>query len=411
MDKYKKTLKLVAQDIDRNERFLHLTPNESVLSNTARKFQSTRLSDRYYFGPGESGVMDNGTFTALGLAGVGDITDKAEEALKKMVGAEVVNLNCLSGIHAMMCVLLSTTNAGDTVMTLHHNHGGHFATKGIIERAGRKSIDAVFDSTNRELDIKATTKVFKNSNAKLFYIDISYITDTIDISKLRSHLGEEALIAYDASHTIGLIMGEALPSPLANGVDIMCANTHKTLPGSQKGLIAFKDASYGQKINKLINSCLFSSTHTGSLIALAITILEMESYGKAYAKQVQNNSQALGEALQTLGFEIRKNPDGSFSRTHQVHLLTDRLGERRSIYDTLYQNSIASSFDSPRIQNNGNFIRLGTQEITRRGMKEEEMAIIANLIKQALDGKDVKEKVESLKSKFSSVQFSFDNNI
>lgn len=94
-----------------------------------------------------------------------------------------------------------------------------------------------------------------------------------------------------------------------------------------------------------------------------------------------------------------------------MHLLTDRLGERRSIYDTLYQNSIASSFDSPRIQNNGNFIRLGTQEITRRGMKEEEMAIIANLIKQALDGKDVKEKVESLKSKFSSVQFSFDNNI
>ena len=236
MDKYKKTLKLVAQDIDRNERFLHLTPNESVLSNTARKFQSTRLSDRYYFGPGESGVMDNGTFTALGLAGVGDITYKAEEALKKMVGAGVVNLNCLSGIHAMMCVLLSTTNAGDTVMTLHHNHGGHFATKGIIERAGRKSIDAVFDSTNRELDIKATTKVFKNSNAKLFYIDISYITDTIDISKLRSHLGEEALIAYDASHTIGLIMGEALPSPLANGVDIMCANTHKTLPGPQKGL-------------------------------------------------------------------------------------------------------------------------------------------------------------------------------
>lgn len=395
-------------DVSRDHRFLHLTPNEAVMSDVARKFMTSTLNDRYYFGPGENGVMDNGHFTALGLSGVGAMVDVAELALKKMLGAEAVNLNCLSGVHAMMCVVLSVTEPGDTVMTLHHDHGGHFATKGILQRTGRHTVDTVYDFESQSFDVEATARIFREGRAKLLYLDMSYHTSPVDVSLLRSAIGDDALIAYDASHTIGLMLGGVIESPLREGADIVCANTHKTLPGPQKGLIAFRSNLLGEKANTIINAGLYSSTHTGSLLALATTILEMEQYGAEYARQVVKNSQALGASLASCGFDVRKNSDGSYSKTHQVHVLTERIGQRRQVYDQLYKNSIAVAFDSPTILKNGTFIRLGTQEITRRGMKEDDMAVIADFMRRAVSGEDLHEEVEGFKCSFPGVEYSFD---
>ena len=398
----------VDRDTDRNQRFLHLTPNEPVMSDTARQFLLSPLSDRYYFGPGVDGVMDNGAFTSLGLTGVGKMVDAASEVIKQTLGANVVNLNCLSGVHAMMCVLLSTTKAGDTVMTLDHDHGGHFATKGILKQTGRRSIDTVYDFENQCFDAAATAARFHESGATLLYMDVSYYTAPIDIKTLRDAIGPDAIIAFDASHTFGLMMGGAMPSPLLEGADIVCANTHKTLPGPQKGLIAFRAEELGNRANDIINGCLFSSAHTGSLLALSTTILEMDTYGHDYAEQVVANSQALGEALAEHGFDVRQNLDGTYSRTHQVHLRTDTIGNRRDIYDALYRNSIAVAFDSPTILQNGTFIRLGTQETTRRGMKQDDMKTIARFIHDAVNGKDIKQEVEAFKQSFSEIHYSFD---
>lgn len=399
----------VATDVNRNERFLHLTPNEPVMSDTARQFLLSPLNDRYYFGPGVDGVMDNGAFTSLGLTGVGRMVSAAEDALKRMTGAETVNLNCLSGVHAMMCVLLSVTKPGDTVMTLHHDHGGHFATKGILLQTGRQSVDTVYDYATQQFDAEATAARFHQSGATLLYLDVSYYTAPIDIRSLRNALGDDAIIAFDASHTMGLILGGSITSPLIEGADIVCANTHKTLPGPQKGLIAFRSAELGNQANSIINGCLFSSTHTGSILALATTLLEMERHGKAYARQIVENSQALGQALVDQGFDVRTNPDGTYSHTHQVHVKTDKVGDRREIYDSLYQNSIAVAFDSPSILNNGTFIRLGTQELTRRGMKSHDMQTIAEFIRRAVDGQDVRSEVERFKQSFPRIEYSFDS--
>lgn len=398
----------VDKDTDRNNRFLHLTPNEAVMSDAARQYLLSPLNDRYFFGSGIDGVNDNGSFTSLGLTGVGQMVGAAESALKQMIGAQMVNLNCLSGVHAMMCTILSLTKPGDTIMTLHHDHGGHFATKGIIEQIGRKSIDTVYSYETQSFEAKATAQRFKKEHASLLYLDVSYHTAPIDIRSLRDALGTDAIIAFDASHTIGLMLGGALPSPLTEGADVVCANTHKTLPGPQKGLIAFKDSLLGERANGIINSCLFSSAHTGSLLALSVTLLEMEQFGKEYAAQVIENAQALGKALAEDGFDVRTNPDGTYSHTHQVHLKTEYLGERRDVYDRLYRNSMAVAFDSPSILQNGTFIRLGTQEITRRGMKAANMKTISHFIRCAVDGQDVHHEVEKFKQSFSTVQYSFD---
>ncbi len=399
----------IREEEQRNNRFLHLTPNEPYMSETARTFMGSRLADRYYMGGGDDEMVDLGPFTALGFPGIEALVTAAEDATKEMLGAAVVNLNCLSGVHAMMCAILSTTEPGDTVMTVHHDHGGHFATKGILDRIGRKHVytpNYNFDTLS--FDAEAIAKTFKESGARAFYMDVSYYLNPHNLREIRAALGDEAIIIYDASHTMGLIMGQQFQAPLKEGADVVCANTHKTLPGPQKGMIAFRDSGLGERASGIINDCLFSSPHTASMIALATTILEMKEFGQDYAKQVIANSNALGEALAQRGHSLRKANTGRYSEDHQVHLFTEKFGDYRDIYRKLFANSITLAFDHPDILSGGIFIRLGTQEVTRRGMKEQEMETIADFLDRGIKGQSFRDEVESFNDKYRKAHYSFD---
>jgi glycine/serine hydroxymethyltransferase len=393
----------------RNERFLHLTPNEPYMSDTARAFMSSKLADRYYLGGGEDGMIDLEPFTALGFPGIEALVTAAETATKDMLGAAEVNLNCLSGVHAMMCAILSTTEPGDTVMTVHHDHGGHFATEGILKRIGRKHVSTSYDFDTLSFDAEGIAKTFKESGAKAFYMDVSYYLNPHNLHDIRAALGEEAVIIYDASHTMGLIMGQQFQQPLKEGANVICANTHKTLPGPQKGMIAFRDKDLGQKANDIINSCLFSSPHTVSMIALATTILEIKEFGKEYARQIIANSNALGEALVKRGYKMRKANTGRYSENHQVHLIMEGRGDYRELYKKLMANSITTAFDHPDILGGGLFIRLGTQEITRRGMKEKDMEKIAGFLDRTFKGERLQAEVEAFVDQYRRAHYSFDS--
>lgn len=402
----KSILSEISKEEKRNENFLHLTANEAQVSETARMFLGSKISERYYMGAGENGVIDSNPFTALGFPGIKELVNLAEDATKEMLSAKHVNLNCLSGVHAMMCAILSTTEPGDTVMTVHHDSGGHFATKGIIDRIGRKHIFATFSTETLSFDVPEIKKSFEESGAKAFYMDVSYYINPHNLREIREALGEEAIIIYDASHTMGLIMGGAFQSPLTEGANVICANTHKTLPGPQKGMIAFRDEELGRKANEIINSCLFSSPHTHHLIALSITILEMKEFGKEYAKQVIANSNALAEALVGLGYNVRKANTNRYSENHQVHLMTDEIGNYKTLYKSFFENNIAVNFDNPL--NAGVFIRLGTQEITRRGMKEAEMVKIGQFIDSCLKHENIATEVLEFNDLFREIEYSFD---
>lgn len=396
----------IKKDESRNNEFLHLTANENILSETARQFLSSKIADRYYMGGGKNGMIDNKPFTALGLEGVAELVSDAERALKKMLGAKVVNINCLSGVHAMMCAILSTTKPGEVIMTVHHDHGGHFATKGIIDRVGRKHAFVPYDMENLSFDVKKMATLYKEVDAKALYLDVSYYISPHNLKEIRAALGKDAVIIYDASHTVGLMMGGEFQDPFADGADVICANTHKTLPGPHKGLIAFRDEKFGEKANAIINGCLYSTTQTGQLIALAITILEMEEFGRDYAKQIVANSRALAESLSQLGYLVRQDRFGNYSANHQVHLLTSKIGPYFELYKKLYANKIAVNFDD--MLGKGVFVRLGTQEITRRGMKEKEMSIVASLIDLSFKGKRVEKIVDKLMEKHQKAKYSFD---
>jgi glycine/serine hydroxymethyltransferase len=397
----------IKNDITRNELFLHMTANENQISKTARQFLGASISDRYYFGGGdENNIVEMGPFLGLGIKSIEELLFEATESAKEMLHAYAVNLNVLSGVHAMMSTILAVTEPNDMVLTVPKQAGGHFATKGILERVGRRQDYIAFDYEKLKFNTEKTAELVRNNNVKAIYLDVSYYLNPHNLLELRNAVGDDVIIIYDASHTMGLIMGQEFQSPLTEGANVMCANTHKTLPGPHKGMIAFRDKELADKANSIIDGCLYSSPHLSHLIVLAIAILEMKQYGKDYAKQIISNSRAMGKKFNELGYEVRKANNGEYSNNHQVHVFIDKMGKSLFLYSSLIKNNISTNFDNPlggRL-----FIRIGTQELTRRGFKEMDVEHLAILVDKALKGQDVRPQIEVINKSFNQIKYSFD---
>ena len=401
-------LQKIQAEETRNAEFLHLTANENQLSKTAATFLGSKISERYYMGGGKDEVVDFGHFTALGFAGVEELINQAKSAAKDMLHAASVNLNVLSGVHAMMSAVLATTEPGDLIMTVPLEYGGHFATKGIIERVGRKQIFADYDFDHLRFDVEKIAQKVKQNHVNAIYLDVSYYLNPHNLKEIRQAIGNDVIIIYDASHTMGLIMGQQFQSPLTEGANVICANTHKTLPGPHKGMIAFRDQELADKANAIIDGCLYSTPHMTHLIALATTILEMKEFGREYAQQIISNSNAIAEAFVQLGYEVRKANTGRYSENHQAHVFIHNKGNYLSLYQNLIANHISTNFEGNELANGKWFIRIGTAEVTRRGMKESEMSQIAGLMDQVMKGKNVKAEVEAFNQRFKKICYSFD---
>lgn len=383
---------------------LHMTANENVMSDLAWRYYSSRVfAQRYRMGEGEDEVYVHSNFAAKGMPEAHKVISMAEEAAKKMLHAEVVNLNLLSGVHAMMSSVLCVSKPGDTVMSVFSRQGGHFCTKGILEMTGRKHLFTEYDFENYTFDVERLVQQFHEANAKVLYLDTSVLIKPHPIRELREKLGKDAIIIYDASHTIGLIMSGRFQNPLEEGADIISANTHKTLPGPHHGMIAFKDKELGLAANKIMDGNLYSSTHANEILALSITILEMEKYGSAFSDQIVKNANYLAKCLEEKGHEVRKMKDGVYTYDHQIHMYIDVAN--REVVQRFLDNGI--SINTSKALGEKLFVRIGLQEVTRRGMKEPEMETLSRLIADILEGRTVRDEVVAFNKKFTSVQYGF----
>lgn len=401
----------IKKEEKRNLEFLHLTANENQLSKTARIFLGSKINERYFFGGGnENGIVDMGHFTGLGFRSVEELIGNAKDAAKQMLHAYDVNINVLSGVHSMMCSILSTTEPEDIVMTVPLEYGGHFATVGILERIGRKQVYADYDFAKLKFDVEKIAKKVKKNNVRAIYLDVSYYLNPHNLTEIRSAIGEETIIIYDASHTVGLMMGQQFQSPLEEGANLISANSHKTLPGPHKAIIAFRDKDLAEKANGIIDGFLYSTPHMTHLIALSITILEMKEFGQEYAKQIISNSNTIAEEFVRLGYDVRKANTGRYSENHQAHIFVDDKGDPKSLYKNLVKNNISTNFEGSELSGGRWFIRLGTAEVTRRGMKENEMKHIAKLLDLAMKGETVKTDIQKLNTDFPNIHYSFDKD-
>jgi glycine/serine hydroxymethyltransferase len=387
-------------------KMLSLSANENTLSNTASRFLNTDFSNRYYSEANSGDFSDYPYFVANSYPEIDNFVELARKAMRKMSGAEYVNLFPLSGIHAMLMTIIALTRPGDVVMSLPSDEIGHFATRDVVESLGRKS--QMIPMANGVIDIDRLRQINNESKISLIYLDSMSCLDTLPVSDIRKSIRAETLIAFDASHSLGLILGHQAPNPLLYGADVICSNTHKTFPGPHRGIILAKTKELGNKIESQVAGKLYSSTHFGTLIPMAITIFEMYKFGEEYTKQICINAQEFGINLVKSGVKVAySNDKQNYTNNHQLHIPFDSRVDALQALQRLRNNNIIAHI----CHNNslGYFIRLGVQEVTRRGMIKDDMHPLATVVAAALKGEDVVSDVAQIVDSHQNVKYSYDN--
>jgi glycine/serine hydroxymethyltransferase len=382
---------------------LNLNANENRLSKTASQFLASPIGEKYYWKGQENGVIKFGNFLMRGYPITDHFLEHSKNLFLDMLDAEDLNLSPLSGIHAITSTLISSTKVGDLILSVPVSHGGHFLTQEIITLSGRKHLFIPFIYSPLGIDFDKFEELISVHRPQVIFLDTSYYIEQYNLAELRRLIGSEVLIIYDASHTLGLISGGQFQSPLKEGADIITANTHKTFPGPHKGIIAFRSSNLSNQLSlKIENFC--SSIHCNHLLALAVTIMEMFHWGEGYAVQMIKNTRALGLYLSELGYELRTTSCHEVSNNNQLHVYLPESINYLDTYKHLCENNLNLNFKHMERP----LMRIGTQEITRRGMKESDMKIIASFIHKGLEQIRIRDEVKDLNEQFPFIHYSFD---
>jgi glycine hydroxymethyltransferase len=215
-----------------------------------------------------------------------------------------------------------------------------------------------------------------------------------EISAVARELG--IVVGYDGSHVLGLIAGHTFQDPLREGAIALFGSTHKTFFGPQGGIIL---ANEDKPFADIVHPSIVDNAHWNRIAALTMALLEIETFGESYAKQVIKNAKALAKSLVERKMPV-KGPKDVYTESHQVLLAPKPYQQNKELALKLEEANI--------IVNNG--IRLGVNEVTRRGMKESEMNTIAEFIERIFKGEDPKKvaiDVIRLRTEFSDIEYRF----
>ena len=386
----------VGDELERQNTTLQLIASENFASPAVLEASGSVLTNKYAEGyPGKRYYGGN--------AHVDEVEDLARERVKALFGADHANVQPHSGANANMAAYQALLEHGDTVLGLSLDHGGHL-THGSPVNASSMLYEFVsygLTASDERLDMDELRDKAKAHRPKLIVAGATAYSRTIDAAPFREIADEVgAILMFDAAHIAGLIAGGVHPNPVPY-CDVVTFTTHKTLRGPRGGCILSR-AEYAKAIDKAI----FPGTQGGPLehhiAAKAVAFREAADPAFAgYARQIVANAQALAEALASHGFRLVSG--GTDNHLMLVDLRTfdeectgavaQNVLDRAGI--TLNKNTVPDDPRSPFVTSG---VRIGTPSITTQGMKESEMAEIAEFIARTLRGRDDDSVVEAVRA-------------
>ncbi|MEM3054979.1 MAG: aminotransferase class I/II-fold pyridoxal phosphate-dependent enzyme, partial [Candidatus Bathyarchaeia archaeon] len=290
---------------------------------------------------------------------------------------------------------------GDVLMCVSEENGGYpgLGELGLAGLLGLKLTPFPFLKEKMNIDVERTAEAIKRIKPKIVIFGASHITFPHPVRELAEIASENgACVGFDGSHVLGLIAGKQFQDPLREGAHALVGSTHKSFFGPQGGII-LADKEHGEVMKEKIYPRFVDNAHWNRIAALTLALAEMKNFGRAYAKQIIRNSKVLAKALYDHGFPVAC-PNLGFTRSHQVLL---------DFRDHMQGSIVAEKLQRANIIVDC-AIRIGTCEVTRRGMKEAEMLRIAELIKRTVDGENpevIKKEVARLCSDFQTIEYCF----
>ena len=388
-------------ELQRQRDHIELIASENFTSRAVMQAMGSHLTNKY--AEGYPGARYYG-----GCEYVDVVEQLAIDRAKALFGAEHANVQPHSGSQANVAVYLALLKPGDTILGMDLSHGGHL-THGSKASISGKYFDAHFygvDPETERIDYEKAMQIAGECKPKLIIAGASAYSRFIDFAKMREIADEVgAYLMVDMAHIGGLVAAGVHPSP-APYADVVTSTTHKTLRGPRGAIILCKD-----ELKKKINSAVFPGTQGGPLMHIiagkAVCFKEaMSDEFKAYQTQVVKNAAVLADTLSKGG--IRLVSGGTDN--HLILADTMSLGrtgmEVQELLDaahiTANKNSIPFDTQSVKLTSG---MRFGTPAVTTRGMGENEMVEIGNMIVKLINEgdaavADVKSRVIDLCDRF-----------
>ena len=371
---------------------LNMIPSENLTSPAVRDVTSSDFMHRY---------LDLDDPFYRGTKFMNDVESSGEKLAEKVFGADFACLKPLSGNTADMVALIALTKPGDKIISIHERNGGYygFVKGGCAEVLGIKLEYFPFDDYEMNIRTEEAYEKIMKTHPRVIIFGASYILfpePVKELSEAATDVGAD--VVYDGSHVLGLIAGKCFQDPLREGASLLIGSTHKTFPGPQGGIIIGK-AEFREKIER---ACLpmFDNHHMQKVAGMAVTLAEMLKFGEEYAKQIVGNSKKIAKVLDDFAIPVKCSYKG-YTESHQVLLDIHNPDEIEDITDRLERANI--------IVDRG--IRIGTQELTRLGMREGEMEQIAEFFKRIIKDREKPEKVAvdvmEMRTEFNEVHFCF----
>lgn len=362
---------------------LNLVAAENSMSPVVRSVLASDLAQRY----GDYTGRDLRDRRYLGTHYIAELEVVVEDLACEVFGAKYVELRPVSGHIAGNCVMMALCKPDDLVLELGRPEGGHrIATKFAAAPLIDLEVEYLpFDDQAFNIDVERTLELVRRRAPRLIIVGASNFLFPIPLKALAAGLQEypETILVYDASHVLGLIAGCAFQQPLDEGALLIVAGTQKSFPGPQGGLIYTNSEFLIETISAAVHPAMISNHHLARLPSLGIALLEMKLWGADYANQVIRNSQALAKALVEQDVPLI-GAGNHYTESHTVLIITNVPGPSDQLGRRLEKAGIIASTIRLPESYGGAGLRLGTNEVTRRGATETHMREVARLVADVL---------------------------
>lgn len=391
----------MVQETERQEAHIELIASENYASPRVLQAQGSQLTNKYAEGYPHKRYYGGCEYVDIA-------EDLAIARAKELFGADYANVQPHSGSQANSAVFLALLNAGDTILGMSLAHGGHLTHGATVSSSG-KLYHAVQYGLHPEtgvIDYDQAEALALEHKPKLIIAGFSAYSGIVDWQRFREIADKVgAYLMVDMAHVAGLVAAGLYPNPVPIA-DVVTTTTHKTLAGPRGGLIL---ARKNEAIEKKLNSAVFPGGQGGPLMhviaAKAVAFKEaLQPEFKVYQQQVLVNAKAMCAEMISRGYKIVSG--GTENHLFLMDLIDKDITGKDAdawlglAHITVNKNSVPNDPRSPFVTSG---LRIGTPAITRRGFKEAEARLVANLICDVLDSRGDEAVIAKVRAQVAEV--------
>ncbi|MFH1138868.1 MAG: aminotransferase class I/II-fold pyridoxal phosphate-dependent enzyme [Pseudomonadota bacterium] len=410
----------VVAAVERNEdwrgrRCLNLLAPEAPTSPTVRRLLAAEIGTR-----AAEGAIGRVNRWFAGTKYIDEVEALCVELLKKAFRCRYADHRLMGSMLGNMAVYYALTKPGDVIMSAPQPFGGHSSNRpdGPAGFRGLEIVDIPFDREELEVDLEAFAKVARARRPKLVVLGMSMTLFPLPVREMSEIVSEwNGAFYYDGAHQAGLIAGGRFQDPLNEGAAVLTGSAGKTFSGPQSGMMMWNDPELTKPLTEAVFPVLAATHQVNRVAALAVSAAEMLEFGSVYMDRIVKNSQALARALDRRGIPVLGASRG-YTRTHQVIADVREFGGGLAAAEKLARANIITNKnlipgDKPEDWDRPGGLRIGTIEITRLGLGEADMDIIAGFIERVLvqgeKPEDARRDVEDFRLPRQTFYYNFDN--